>query len=353
MSEKEKEHISWVDFSKGICMIGVVLMYTSLKLEDVGYVRPLVDFMKPFRMPDFFLLSGLFLASTLKRPWRDYIDKRVVHYLYFFVLWTLIFFLFRAISLRIGLFQSAEEEQSLFYYFREPYAMLWFIQLLPVLCVFTRMTVALPASVLIAFGILLQSFPLEYEHWGLVKNFCERFIYFYIGYYCAPFFFSLAQRAQQSTILSLIGLILWAGVNWFAVHAGVSEAPILSLSLGLAGAMATVVAGSLLSKASLCLWIRYLGRQSLVVYLGFYLPLMCIVPIVQKIRNTETIGAYIDSGSAALTMGVLSVVCALAVYHLTKRGPLSFLFARPKWAMLPAATIHKPAIHSAARASSQ
>ncbi len=31
-----------------------------------------------FRMPDFFLISGLFLARVIDRDWRDYLDKKVV-----------------------------------------------------------------------------------------------------------------------------------------------------------------------------------------------------------------------------------------------------------------------------------
>ena len=31
---------------------------------------------QPFRMPDFFLISGLFLARVIDRDWRDYLDRR-------------------------------------------------------------------------------------------------------------------------------------------------------------------------------------------------------------------------------------------------------------------------------------
>jgi uncharacterized membrane protein YcfT len=47
-----------------------------------------VAFAKPFRMPDFFLISGLFLARVIDRDWRTYLDRKVVHFVYFYLLWT-------------------------------------------------------------------------------------------------------------------------------------------------------------------------------------------------------------------------------------------------------------------------
>jgi hypothetical protein len=56
----------------------------------------LVAFAKPFRMPDFFLISGLFLARVIDWNWHDYLDKKVVHFAYFYALWVTIQFAFKA-----------------------------------------------------------------------------------------------------------------------------------------------------------------------------------------------------------------------------------------------------------------
>ena len=47
-------------------------------------------------MPDFFLISGLFLARVIDRDWRTYLDRKVVHFAYFYVLWVTIQFAFKA-----------------------------------------------------------------------------------------------------------------------------------------------------------------------------------------------------------------------------------------------------------------
>src|SRR3954463_15154137 len=92
--------IDWVDYAKGICIVMVVMMHSVLGVEkaagDTGFMHAFVMFAQPFRMPDFFLISGLFLAVVIDRDWRTYLDRKVVHFAYFYVLWMTIQFGFKA-----------------------------------------------------------------------------------------------------------------------------------------------------------------------------------------------------------------------------------------------------------------
>src|SRR5260370_37158948 len=78
----------------------VVMMHSTLGVEQTagheGWMHAAVAFARPFRMPDFFLISGLFLARVGDRDWRDYLDKKVIHFAYFYVLWLAIQFAFNA-----------------------------------------------------------------------------------------------------------------------------------------------------------------------------------------------------------------------------------------------------------------
>src|SRR5271168_2439708 len=84
--------VDWVDYAKGICIVMVVMMHSVLGVEaasgQTGFMHVLVAFAKPFRMPDFFLISGLFLSLVIGRDWRLYLDRKVVHFAYFYVLWV-------------------------------------------------------------------------------------------------------------------------------------------------------------------------------------------------------------------------------------------------------------------------
>src|ERR671938_346299 len=86
--------VQWVDCAKGFCIIMVVMMHSTLGVEaaagEQSWMHALVAFAKPFRMPDFFMISGLFLARVIDRDWRTYLDRKVVHFAYFYLLWVTI-----------------------------------------------------------------------------------------------------------------------------------------------------------------------------------------------------------------------------------------------------------------------
>src|ERR1700709_2854601 len=96
----QASRIDWVDYAKGFCIVMVVMMHSTLGVEQAagheGWMHYAVAFAQPFRMPDFFLISGLFLARVIERGWRDYLDNKVVHFAYFYVLWVTIQFAFKA-----------------------------------------------------------------------------------------------------------------------------------------------------------------------------------------------------------------------------------------------------------------
>src|ERR1700719_2824079 len=81
--------VDWVDYAKGYCIIFVVMMHSTLGVEQAAghasWLGTVVAFAKPFRMPDFFLISGLFLAQVIDRDWRTFLDRKVVHFVYFYL----------------------------------------------------------------------------------------------------------------------------------------------------------------------------------------------------------------------------------------------------------------------------
>src|SRR5271169_5382624 len=64
----EQARVDWVDYAKGFCIVMVVMMHSTLGVGQAagheGYMHVLVAFAKPFRMPDFFMISGLFLTRV-------------------------------------------------------------------------------------------------------------------------------------------------------------------------------------------------------------------------------------------------------------------------------------------------
>jgi uncharacterized membrane protein YcfT len=228
-----------------------------------------VEFARPFRMPDFFLISGLFVSQVIDRPWRLYLDRKVVQFAYFYVLWTAIQFVFKAPGIasdhnwhHVGLMYL----QS----FIEPFGILWFIYLLPIFFLVTRITRQLPSTL-----IWIIAAALEISHistgWTVIDEFASRLFVFYAGFRCAPAIFTVAANAEAYPRSAAGGLIVWAAVNGAVVASGTAVMPGISLALGLAGALAIVVRGVLLARTGQLGALRFAVQQSIIVYLAFFL----------------------------------------------------------------------------------
>src|SRR5262245_30398847 len=132
--------VDWVDYAKGFCIVFVVMMHSTLGVGQAvgqeGWLHSAVAFATPFRMPDFFLISGLFLAQVIDRDCRTYLDRKVLHFLSFYLFWTAIQF---AVKAPVLLNQDAPLGMLWLYAatFIEPFGTLWFICLLPLSCVLT------------------------------------------------------------------------------------------------------------------------------------------------------------------------------------------------------------------------
>jgi len=203
----DTERVAWVDYAKGFCIVMVVMMHSTLGVEEAAgatsWMGALVAFAKPFRMPDFFLISGLFLARVIDRDWRDYLDKKGVHFAYFYVIWVTIQFAFKApgIAAELGWGGVAQEYALSFI---EPFGTLWFIYLLPIFFVVTKAFRDVPA-VMVWFVAALLQIAQVHTGWIVIDEFCSRFVYFYSGYVLAPYVFAFAANVfayQRDALLS-------------------------------------------------------------------------------------------------------------------------------------------------------
>jgi uncharacterized membrane protein YcfT len=317
--------IDWVDYAKGICIVMVVMMHSVLGVElaagQTGFMHLLVAFAKPFRMPDFFLISGLFLSVVIDRDWRTFLDRKVVHFAYFYVLWVTIQFGFKAPSFAA---ETSWAHAGYLYLesFIEPFGTLWFIYLLPVFFVVAKATRKLPWLAIWAVAALLEMAHIA-TGWTVIDEFCARFVYFYSGYLFAAHVFALSDRAWAQPLLALVGLAAWSLVNGSLVGTGFSEWPLISLMLGLSGACAIVTVGTLLARAHWLNFLRFCGEHSIVIYLAFFLPMAATRTLLLRA------GVIPDVGTISLTVTVVGVAGALGIWRIALAIGANFLFERP------------------------
>src|SRR5512139_3337048 len=133
-------------------------------------------------------------------------------------------------------------------------------------------------------------------------------------------FGTLWLRAQAVPLFALGGLLAWGLLNSTLVYLGYEMMPFISLGLGLAGACAVVTAAALMAKSDLFRALRYCGRNSIVIYLAFFLPMAATRAVVLKSGLIADVGTISAIVTAAGVIGSLCLFGALPV-----RAPLAFL----------------------------
>lgn len=105
--EHERQRLRWVDTAKGGAILLVVIGHAWRGLHDAGLMEMMPDRLfaaidmriYAFHMPLFFLLSGLFIATTMANlSIVDFVGSRLLRLVYPLVLWTYVFALIKYIA---------------------------------------------------------------------------------------------------------------------------------------------------------------------------------------------------------------------------------------------------------------
>lgn len=341
----------WVDTAKGISIILVVMMHSTFGVGSetggTGFLHWVIGFATPFRMPEFFLISGLFLAQVIGRDWVRYLDRRVVHYLYFYVLWAVL-----QIGFKVGL-GTGDPMAALNDIVQasiSPYGVLWFIYMLAIVSAAAKLlhTLKVPHWAALAGAAALQIAPIATGSYA-VDQFAEYFVFFYAGYALAPYIFKFVASAMAAPLYAVGFLALWAFGNGMLVFSdgfkmlpdhlemGIAGLPVIRLALALVGSLALCTGAGLLSKLPFMNWLRWLGAHSIVVYLSFSIPMAVLRVVLLKLDLVS------DTGLFSLIVLVGATLSPLVLYALVqKTGFGKFLFERPAWAHIPgtAGSVH-------------
>ena len=211
--------------------------------------------------------------------------------------------------------------------FIEPFGTLWFIYLLPLFFVLTKLTLRVPPLIIFAVAAALEIAHVS-TGWTVIDEFAARFVYFYAGYILATRIFAIAATVQARPWPAAAGLGVWALFNGFHVMLGVDGKPFISLMLGLVGAVAVVAVSALMAKSHAFTALRYLGKNSIVVYLAFFFGMAASRSVLLKT------GLVPDLGTVALLVTASGVAGAIALFWAVRGTPLRLLFERPAWARL-------------------
>nr|WP_321461867.1 acyltransferase family protein [uncultured Cohaesibacter sp.] len=332
--QNKAQHVDWVDLTKGLTILLVVVMHSiggvEKYLDAEGWMHPVLAFATPFRMPVFFAVAGLFAARAITKDWSVFLDKKFVHFGYFYFLWMTIEFIFKT---PFFIQQFGAHETALYYVtsFVQPFGPLWFIYLLPFYFLTLRLTRPLPMPVQFALAIA-SKFLLTTTGIIVIDDLAKYYVFFLAGHFGRDIWFSLANSAREQKLASILGLIVWAAANGLVVWLGYGEIVPVAIVMGVLGFMAVVDFMGVITQfapgRALAAIFRYMGRRSLPIYLGFFLPMGITRILVMKFGNG-------DPGLSAFIVSMAAVIGAIAMYEVAMRLKIgSFLYVRPGWARL-------------------
>ena len=323
--------VDWVDIAKGLCIILVVMLHATLGVEkamgETSTLSAIIDWAQPFRMPDFFLISGLFLARRIDRPWRSYLDTKVMHFVYFYVLWVNIQLGLKAPHF-IGELGLAGFIKLYLTSYIIPFSSLWFIYILAIYFVAAKLVAQVPKLVVLLAAAAMHIAVPETGIFAL-DQFSERFIFFYTGYAAAPHIFRFADHVAKTPEL-LVGLALgcWGVANLWAVNSGIAALPAIGLVVSFVGIAAVVTFAVAILDTPVGNMLAYCGRQSISIYLAFAIFMAAARQVLLKLDAKLGLDLGVDLVSiAALSAGIIA---PLILAWMVKGTPLAFLFTRPE-----------------------
>ncbi|MFN4230781.1 acyltransferase family protein [Parvibaculum sp.] len=338
-----KQRIGWIDAAKGLTIILVVMEHTTFGVQNaIGHLPlafgAIAEFAMPFRMPLFFLVAGLFAQKALFGDLRKFVDGKIVHFAYFYVLWSII-----QIGIKIAVPHEGGWQVTyvdLLMIPIQPFAVLWFIYTLALFFIVLRLLRSARPFFIFFFAVALYFTQLD-TGWMLIDEFAWRFVWFVAGVYGAQQIFEIADwaRAQQAKGIAL-GLLLLASVA-SVVFSHLIDVRSLELLMGFAGGGAAVMLVSILAAKGLAGPLTFVGKHSLYIFLSFFLPMAATRIVMVKL-------GFENGDLITLVATGIAVVSPIIAYKLLEKTPLSFFYIRPDAFRLTAPREFKPNVVLAA-----
>ena len=349
-----RNRYNWVDYLRGIVILLVVYHHTYLGIQRSGIPVPatVADanmVFYSFRMPLFFIISGVFTSLSLgKRSVNELVNIKFDKILYPYLVWA-----FLQVSLQITLSNftnAARDFDDFLYILYQPRQLdqFWYLPALfnaTMVFIFVKTRLKPSIGVHLLTGLVLYLLSPFLSEISMVSDWMRYYVFFAAGDLVAGFIFREKVQAKvKKPLLFLVFLPLFIGAQVFYLNQNVGAA-VQTLSAW--DIFSSDPSHYLLNEVNF-LWIAYLGCATLILfsfllekwnklsflriigYHSLYIYIIHVI-IVGFVRLLLTRVFHITDISVILvTALVLGVTLPIIFYNLWGKTSLWFLFSPRK-----------------------
>jgi fucose 4-O-acetylase-like acetyltransferase len=309
--------IAWLDMTKGFLILLMVLGHVINGLVGAGIVREdgtlpwVVRWMYMFHMPTFFLISGIFIFSSIKRGSGAFVVSKLRTVAYPYVVWSLIQLAIMLIVPQGSTNTRMDLGTAVYSFFLDPVQHFWFLHALFLIFVvfaflhhFLRITPLgfLGASLLLfVLGEVLSSLGIRGGLMNIISPVLDNMIFVAFG---AVLVDVLRERftalpTQQIVLvgsagLALVTLLLFPTVNNGWVQTADWVLPLVALP----GIVFALAVGVLMERLD-ARWLRYVGVRTMPIFLAHVIVASGLRIVLVRVFGIEDATIHLLLGFAA------------------------------------------------------
>ncbi len=336
-----KKRIAWADYARGIAIILVVNKHLMMGLEGAGitlnpWIVAFNDVFFNFRMPVFFILSGIFIGkSIIKHSVYHLVLNRLNTIMYPYLIWSFI-----QITLQIFLSKYTNAKKTphdYFYILFKPHMIeqFWYLYALFLVTVFyvlirvyLRPGIPLQLGLGIVFYYVASFLKPDVSQFKVDDSLLHDVLYFYIFFAIGDAISSFVLEREnflKMARLSNLAIIIVPFIltqAWWLTHRN----PFILIFglIVLLGCLFLYLVSFLLDRYDLFRWLRVIGNYSLYIYIMHILIISAVRILLIKVFHQYNFYVLM------LTLEVTGIVMPIIFYNISMRAGCWFLYTFKK-----------------------
>lgn len=342
----KRSRLHWVDYLKGIAIILVVYRHILIGMDrSAGFEIPKYLFNAnniffSFRMPLFFILSGVFLAGSLKkRTPGTLLLQKFENLFYPYLIWATIQITLQIVMERFHLTNSDRGLRDYLYLLYQPRNLdqFWYLPALfntTMVFIFTKARLRLPVWSQLLLGVVLyftSKLP-GADRISMLSDWMEFYIFFAIGDAMHTAFFSPGFQKVFRSPWTLAAIApVFAATQWYYIYQVLPRDAVLLgprmlasaefLGISMTGCVTMLSVAFLLERYNVANWLRIFGYHSLYIYVIHVMVAAFIRALMVHVLHVHQVHVMLLTG----------IFCGITIpvffyNYLVKDGPLWWLF---------------------------